>query len=127
MEIAREEAKKMENMLRKILESRKMSANELAKKSGVPKSTVYNAVNGDVDGSKIRVEHAIKFAEILGVSVEELYGKAVPEPTPESKALTSDERDLLDAWRCATDAARESAMMVLRCNPAPVVKKETAM
>ena len=43
----------MENMLSKILESRKMSANELAKRSGVPKSTVYNAVNGDVDGSKI--------------------------------------------------------------------------
>ena len=119
----------MENMLSKILESRKMSANELAKRSGVPKSTVYNAVNGDVDGSKIRVEHAIKFAEILGVSVEELYGRKLPEPTPERRqeSLTSDERDLLDAWRGATDAARESAMMVLRCNPAPVVKKEAAI
>jgi transcriptional regulator with XRE-family HTH domain len=115
-------------MLKQFLEARNMSANELAKRSGVPKSTVYNAVNGDVDGSKIRVEHAIKFSDILGVSVEELYGMPpIPEPISERKALTDDERELLDAWNHATDAARESALMVLKCNQAPVVKKGTAI
>lgn len=117
----------MKNMLSKYLAERNMSANELAKLSGVPKSTVYNAANGEVDGSKIRVEHAIKFAEILGITVEELYGKEVPEPTPERKSLTFQEQEMLDAWRAATDAARESALMVLKCNPEQMVKKDEAM
>ena len=46
---------------------------------------------------------------------------------PDSIVLQKDEFDILEAWREATDSARESALMVLRCNKRPVVKKETAI
>lgn len=43
------------------------------------------------------------------------------------EGMQKDEFDILEAWREATDSARESALMVLRCNKRPVVKKETAI
>lgn len=46
---------------------------------------------------------------------------------PDGIVLQKDEFDILEAWREATDSARESALMVLRCNKRPVVKKETAI
>lgn len=45
----------------------------------------------------------------------------------EGIVLQKEEFDILEAWREATDSARESALMVLRCNKRPVVKKETAI
>ena len=42
------------------------------------------------------------------------------------KADFMDEIELLDAWRNASNEAKTSALMVLKSNPAPVVKKETA-
>lgn len=41
--------------------------------------------------------------------------------------LQKGEKEVLEAWREATDSARESALMVLRCNKRPIVKRETAM
>ena len=117
----------MRELLEKYLKARGISVVEFAQEAEVSKTTIYDLLKGEKDATKIYANQAIKIAKAMNISVEELYGRKLPEPTPESKALTSDERDLLDAWRCATDAARESAMMVLRCNPAPVVKKETAI
>lgn len=119
----------MRELLEKYLKSEGISVVDFAQKAGVSKTTVYDLLKGEKDATKIYVNQAIKIAEAMEINVEELYGRNLPEPTPERKqeSLTSDERDLLDAWRGATDAARESAIMVLRCNPAPVVKKETAI
>ena len=117
----------MLTILSEIMEKRGINANELAKVSGVPKSTVYNLVKGEVDPSKIYVDHIVKIAKALDVTVEELYGHKIPEPTPQRMSLTDDERELLAAWRRASDAARESVLMVLKCNPAPVVKKDVAI
>ena len=41
--------------------------------------------------------------------------------------LSQAERELLEDWRHATDAAKQSALMVLKANRRPVVKKEKAM
>ena len=117
----------MRELLEKYLKARGISVVEFAQEAEVSKTTIYDLLKGEKDATKIYANQAIKIAKAMNISVEELYGRKLPEPTPESKTLTNDERDLLDAWRCATDAARESAMMVLRCNPAPVVKKETAI
>ena len=121
------EVKKMRELLEKYLKARGISVVEFAQEAEVSKTTIYDLLKGEKDATKIYANQAIKIAKAMNISVEELYVRKLPEPTPESKALTSDERDLLDAWRGATDAARESAMMVLRCNPAPVVKKEAAI
>ena len=55
-------------------------------------------------------------------SVSLFFGESLPEPD-----LSADELELLNMWREATDAARESALMVLRSNKRPLVKKEEAM
>lgn len=65
----------------------------------------------------------LKLCEVYGVdSVSAFFGEPAPEPD-----LSVDELELLEEWREATDAARESALMVLRCNKRPRVKKETAI
>lgn len=65
----------------------------------------------------------LKLCEVYGVeSVSVFFGE-----DPPALDLTIDERELLEEWRSATDAARESALMVLRCNKRPVIKKESAM
>lgn len=80
----------MTERLRQWLSENGLNALDLAKMSGVPKSTVYNIVNGEVDTMK---------------------------------AITKDEIELLDAWHNASNEAKTSALMVLKSNPAPVVKK----
>ena len=65
----------------------------------------------------------LKLCEIYNVpSVGLFFGEDLPEPE-----LAVDERELLESWREATDAARESALMVLKGNKRPLVKKEKAM
>ena len=65
----------------------------------------------------------LKLCEIYHVpSVSLFFGETLPEP-----ALAQNESELLEAWREATDAARESALMVLKSNKRPLVKKEKAM
>lgn len=117
----------MRELLMKYLEEHGLSVVEFAEKAEVSKTTIYDLLKGEKDALKIYVNQAIKIATAMEIEVEELYGRKVPEPTPERNVLTHDERDLLDAWRQASDSAKESALMVLKCNPAQVVKKDEAM
>lgn len=65
----------------------------------------------------------LKLCEVYNVeSVSAFFGELPPEPD-----LSIDERELLEAWREASDAARESALMVLKSNKRSLVKKERAM
>ncbi|RKJ20691.1 XRE family transcriptional regulator [bacterium D16-50] len=65
----------------------------------------------------------LKLCDIYNVpSVGLFFGESLPEPE-----LAVDERELLESWREATDAARESALMVLKSNKRPLVKKGKAM
>lgn len=65
----------------------------------------------------------LKLCEVYNVeSVSVFFGEAPPDPV-----LSVDERELLESWREATDAARESALMVLKSNKRPLVKKGKAM
>lgn len=67
-------------------------------------------------------EMFLKLCEVYHVeSVSVFFGEEAS-----ASDLTIEEMQLVDEWRTATDAARESALMVLRCNKRPVVKKETA-
>ena len=68
-------------------------------------------------------EMFLKLCEVYHVpSVSQFFGEQPPEPD-----LTIDERELLEDWRHATDAAKQSALMVLKANRRPIVKKEKAM
>ena len=57
----------------------------------------------------------LKLCEVYGVeSVSIFFGEEPPTPV-----LPIDEQEVLEAWREATDPARESALMVLQCNKRP--------
>lgn len=61
----------------------------------------------------------LKLCEIYNVeSVSVFFGEAPRDPV-----LSADEQKLLESWREATDAARESVLMVLKSNKRPLVKK----
>ena len=64
----------------------------------------------------------LKLCEVYNVeSVSVFFGEAPPEPV-----LVYD-REMLVSWREATDAASESALLVLKSNTRPLVKKGKAM
>lgn len=66
----------------------------------------------------------IKLCEVYNVeSVSVFFG----EELPAGSDFTLEEIELVEEWRAATDAARQSALMVLQSNKRPVIKKETAV
>ena len=106
------------------LEMNSMSANELAKKSGVPKSTIYDILSGKIDPLHVNVSRILAISKVTGVSPEEFFDRPaiISEPTPERMSLSNEENELLMLWRNATKESRESVLMVLRCNQ--IVKKD---
>lgn len=65
----------------------------------------------------------LKLCEVYNVeSVSVFFGEEASKPK-----LEQSERELLEAWHEATDAARESALMVLKSNKRLLVKKEKAI
>lgn len=66
----------------------------------------------------------VKLCEVYNVeSVSVFFG----EELPTGSDFTLEEIELVEEWRTATDAARQSALMVLQSNKQPVIKKETAV
>lgn len=65
----------------------------------------------------------LKLCEVYGAkNVGVFFGETPTEPE-----LSVDEQELLEEWRGATDAAKEAAIMVLKSNKNPRVKKEKAI
>lgn len=118
----------MREVLTKWMQNQGLTTSEFARRCGLSNSTVDDILKGKSNEEKIGVSKVLAISEATGISVEELYGKRapVPEPIPERKQLPPDEQELLDLWRRATHAGKESALMVLKCNESPV-KKETAI
>lgn len=88
--------------LERLMESlpvrgKKMSANELSRRSGVPQSTITRILNGDVKDP--RTQQLSKIAGVFGVGVAELRGeRETPTigivPTTEGKSIPSANEDL---------------------------------
>lgn len=115
----------MTEKLKKWLDENHMSANELARVSGVPKSTIYDILSGKINPLHVNVSRILAISKVTGVSPEEFFDRPaiVSEPTPERKDLTDDENELLNLWRNATQESRSSVLMVLRCNQRPTKKE----
>lgn len=115
----------MREELQKWLEDNNMTQADFVRATGVKKSTVNALLKGTADPMQLGVSKALAIAELIGVSVEELFGQSekITEPTPERKDLTDDENELLNLWRNATQESRSSVLMVLRCNQRPAKKE----
>lgn len=78
-------------MSKKVLNSN-MTISDIAKKSGIPYSTVRDYVSGKRNIKKCNVETFLKLAQTMNVSMDELYKmwieeKKEPKPTRSGKGL----------------------------------------
>lgn len=111
---------KIATLLKQYREQAGLTIREAGKLLGKSNQTVSAWENGR---GQPDADMFLKLCEVYNVeSVSVFFGER-----PQGPELSVDERELLEVWREATDAARESALMVLRCNKRPLVKKETAI
>lgn len=111
---------KIAALLKQYREKAGLTIREAGKLLGKSNQTVSAWENGR---GQPDADMFLKLCEVYGVeSVSVFFGEDPPEPN-----LSIDELELLEEWREATDAARESALMVLRCNKRPHVEKDAAM
>lgn len=113
----------MKEVLEKWMAENGVKRSDLSRATGLPDSTISDILNGRVNVMNIGVSKVLKISEATGISVEALFGKSEPEPTTERETLTSDEIELLNLWRNATQESRSSVLMVLRCNQKPAKKE----
>ena len=101
----------------------------ICKKRGIPVSKLEadcGFSNGYLNPKKIKTVPSDRLAVIsnyLGITVDYLLGRSTCpnelKENPPTPVLPIDEQEVLEAWREATDPARESALMVLQCNKRP--------
>lgn len=58
------------DVLRRMLENRRMSAGELAEMIGVPRQSVYSLINGNAKEPKL--SRALAIAKALGVPLQDM-------------------------------------------------------
>jgi len=76
--------------LRRLRERRKLTQQELAERSGVPRPTLAHLESGDANPT---LSVMVRVAEALGTSIEELIGRVEPAVTLHpSKTLTEQRR-----------------------------------
>lgn len=107
---------KIAALLKKYRKEAGLTARQVEELTGKSYKTVSAWENGR---GQPDADMFLKLCDIYKVpSISLFFGEPLPEPE-----LDDDEDELLKLWREATDAARESALMVLRCNKRPVIKK----
>jgi len=111
---------KIAKLLKKYREAAGLTLRQVEELTGKSYKTVcaWEKGRGQPDADMF-----LKLCDVYNVpSVSLFFGEPLPQPN-----LDTDELELLEAWRDATDAAKESALMVLKSNKRTIVKKETAM
>lgn len=111
---------KIARLLKEYRERAGLTIREAGEKIGKSNQTVsaWEQGRGQPDADMF-----LKLCEAYGVeSVGVFFGEQPPGPN-----LTIDELELLEDWRYATDAAKQSALMVLKANRRPMLKKERAI
>ena len=115
--------------LQRFLELRGMNVKELAKRSGIPASTIYSIISRN---ASIKLDNAYKMAYVLGVDPKDIcskYDNNVNLPIIEcdqafkrminiyidtSNELQKEAESLLDGYYRLNDVAREELLEILR-------------
>lgn len=93
-------------IIRTLRKQRRISADTIAAKLGVNRSTFYRYENGDIE--KIPYQVLIPIAEVLGVSPVDLL-----EMNDEQYDHDKKEADLLTFFRRLTDEQRDAILMIV--------------
>lgn len=92
----------MKEILAEILEAQGMRPSQLAQKAGLGTSTVDDILKGKTNELNIGVDKMLKIANVLGVSVESLYGR--------NEQQDSREQQLLTQFRSMNEEGKEKAL-----------------
>lgn len=98
----------MKDILVQLLNDRNMRPAQLAQAAGISTSTVDDIVKGKANELNIGVDKMLRIANVLGVSVEYLYGRSEPQGfyQPPDRA----EVQLLDFFRMLNTEGKEKAI-----------------
>jgi len=94
--------------LKKLAKDKGTNLKQIAEKYGIPPTTLYSIASGDTKLGNVGIDIAIKVADALDMTVEELYTGEKKEFS--SITLDSDERELIQLYRKMNDAQRELLM-----------------
>ncbi len=101
----------MKDVLVQLLNDRNMRPAQLAQAAGISTSTVDDIVKGKANELNIGVDKMLRIANVLGVSVEYLYGR--DEPQGFFQPPDRDEVRLLDLFRLLNAEGKEKAVAYL--------------
>lgn len=82
------------NKLIELMKTRDTNANELAKKAGIPPTTVYSLIKRD--SKRVDIDSLIKIARALGTTADCLCGN---DSNSASLGLSPDESELISCYR----------------------------
>lgn len=88
------------------------SQSELARRAGYKdRSAIAHVEDGTVDLPQSKI---MLFADIFGVTPSQLFGNSTASELVDIRSLTSDEADLIAAYRMAPESDKDAAFRVLR-------------
>ena len=88
--------------LTRILEKRGLRPAQLAQAAGLSTSTVDDILKGKTNELTVGVDKMLKIADVLGVTVEDLYERGKPQDPSE--------RQLLDLYHSPNAEGKEKAL-----------------
>ena len=96
--------------LKELAKKRGTNLKQVAEKCGIPPTTLYSISRGDTNFDNMGIGTAMKVADALGITVEELYTGEKFAPNAPAAALAPGERQLVDAYRAMSDEGRDKLL-----------------
>ena len=86
--------------MKELARSKGTNLKQVAEKCGIPPTTLYSISSGDTNFDNVGINTAIKVANALGITVEELYtGEPIQRPPARQMELSDKERRLVELYR----------------------------
>lgn len=86
--------------LKELARSKGTNLKQVAEKCGIPPTTLYSISRGDTNFDNVGINTAIKVANALGITVEELYtGESKQRPHARQMRVSDKERRLVELYR----------------------------
>lgn len=98
--------------LKKLAKDKGTNLKQIAEKYGIPPTTLYSIASGDTKLGNVGIDIAIKVANALDMTVEELYTGEKGDSS--QMTLDYEERDLIQLYRKMTDAQKDLLMSTAR-------------
>ena len=103
--------------LKNLARSKGTNLKRIAEESGIPPTTLYAISRGDTNFDNVGISTAIKVANALGMTVEELYSgdnAKLSTMSFSSDKMTFDELELLQLYRRMDDADKSTFLDMAR-------------